>query len=267
MKIKYKTSSSGSWLKGLYEKRKEQNRDLAILISDAQNERGTGKTTLALKLAEYLDRTEEGLTEEKAFHNPEKLEDAYTEKPKGSSLLLDEAETGLSKYRASSSVNKAIRDVISQGRIEEKYAVFSLPASGVLDTDLKSLFDVWILVQRRGKGMVHYCNYNPYGQHPLYSKKENIEWKDLDVIPWKVEDVVEVHNRLSSVYEHLTEDKKRNLRGEEKNEEEEEVPEEVRKEARNKVIQELYENSDMTQREVANSVGLSRSHVANLLAE
>jgi predicted XRE-type DNA-binding protein len=271
MKIKdltNKGSNEEGWLEEFYEKRVSQNRDLTILITDSSNERGTGKTTLACKLAERFDRTEEGLTTEKATHSPTELKEAYTNESKGSSLILDEAEASMSKYRASSGTNKAIRDLISQGRVLEKYTIFSAPASGVIDTDLKSLFDVWILVLRRGEAIVHYCDYNPYKGHSLFKNKEHIKWEDLDTISWEVDDIVATHQRIQEVYDYLTEDKKDRLHDRNQEDEEEEgVPEEVRKEARNEMIKELYENTEMTQKEVSDAVDLSRSHVANLLSE
>ena len=246
----------GSWLEAFYQKRVKQDRDVTILITDDSNERGTGKTTLALKLASFMDRTQEGITSGKTTLSASRLEKAYKEYPKGSSLILDETEAELSKYRASSGINKAIRDLISMGRVLEKYTIFTAPASGVIDNDLKSLFGLWILVQRRGKGIVHYCDYNPYKGHPLFKKKEPIEWTDIQ------------DNDLQAVYEELAEEKEKRLsdREEEENEEEE-IPEEVQKEARNNLIVRLYENDSFTQQDIAEAVGLSRSRVGDILSK
>jgi predicted XRE-type DNA-binding protein len=244
-----------SWLYRFYQKRVKQDRDLTVLITDDANERGTGKTTLALKLAAFFDRTKEGMTKEKATLNAEEIEEAYTEHPKGSSLILDEAEEGLSKYRASSNINKAMRDLISQGRLLQKYTIFTAPYSGAIDNDLKALFDVWILVQKRGKGKVNYCNYNSYRDHPLYTQKESIWWSDID------------DPQLTEVYEYLADEKDRRLRGKEENEEEEEqdIPREVRQEVRNELIEDMYENDGMTQGEIGELVGLSRSRIADII--
>ena len=250
---------SDSWLQQLYEKRVRQDRSLSILITDDANERGTGKSTLALKLAERFDRTDEGLVPEKATLSADRFRTAYSELPKGSSIILDEAEAELSKYRASSNTNKAIRDVISQGRILEKYIVFTAPASGVIDTDLKSLFDVWILVKRRGEALVHECDYNPYGQHPLFRKKESIGWSDLE------------SERLKEVYDGLSEVKERRLDGDEEAYEEAEhrsdLREQVETEVRNGLIRDIYGYDKMSQKEIAEAVGLSRSRVADIVAE
>ena len=247
---------SKSWLKSLYEKRVKQNRDLTVLITDDSNERGTGKTTLALKLARLFDRTEEGVTTDKVTLQAQNLKQSYSDLPKGSALILDEAEAELSKYRASSNINKAVRDLISQGRVLEKYTLFTAPASGAVDNDLKSLFDVWILVQRRGRAVVHYCDYNPYRGHPLFKQKEPIEWSDIK------------DNDLRDVYDALSDEKEDRLYGRDREDEEDEIPDEVQKEARNNLIERLYENNDsMSQKQVADAVGLSRSRVADILSE
>jgi len=96
----------------LYRKRVANNQDLAILISDHQNRRGTGKTVLSLKIASKIDRTEAGITKEKVSISVDELLDSYIQLPKGSALVLDEAEAGLSKYEAGTSINKAMRALV-----------------------------------------------------------------------------------------------------------------------------------------------------------
>jgi len=131
----------GHPLSETYHSRVAQNQDFSVIVSDHHNRRGTGKTVLSLKLAAAMDRTEEGLTSEKVSLSPEELAAAYIDQPRGSALVLDEAEAGLSKYRAGSSANMAMRQLVSMGRIEEKYLVMNLPAAGELDRDLQALCD------------------------------------------------------------------------------------------------------------------------------
>lgn len=66
----------------LYCKRVANNQDLAVIVSDHQNRRGTGKTVFSLKLAAMLDRTDEGLTEEKVAISATDLTEAYLNQPK-----------------------------------------------------------------------------------------------------------------------------------------------------------------------------------------
>jgi hypothetical protein len=251
----------------LYRKRVANNQDLTIIISDHQNRRGTGKTVLSLKLASLLDRTEEGITTEKVAINPEQLVDAYTEQPKGSALVLDEAEAGLSKYRAGSGVNMAMRELVSMGRIEEKYLILNLPASSELDRDLKALCDFWYMVQQKGVALGHHLNWNPYSEEPRTPRTNRWEWTDIPE-----------GTGLREVYNHLTQKKREHLRGESEASSQRlsqsEVQDRVEKakstaetEVRNDLLTQVYQNSGLTQEELASSVGLSRSRLADIVSE
>jgi hypothetical protein len=251
----------------LYRKRVANHQDLAVIISDHQNRRGTGKTILSLKLAALMDRTETGLTTEKVAIDPRELTEAYMEQPKGSALVLDEAEAGLSKYEAASAINRAMRELVSMGRIQEKYLVLNLPASSELDRDLKALCDFWYMVQSKGRALGHHLKWNPYSEQPRTPKTETWEWTDIDD-----------GTHLRSVYDYLTERKMAHLRGE-TDESSQRIPaqevnsmvERAKREAststRNELLREFYEDFDTTQEELANAVGLSRSRVADILSE
>jgi len=250
----------------LYRKRVANNQDLAILVSDHQNRRGTGKTVLSLKIASKIDRTEEGITQEKVSIGVDSLLDAYTELPKGSALVLDEAESGLNKYEAGTQINKAMRELVSMGRIEQKYLILNLPSSGALDRDLKALCDFWFLVQQKGLAKGHHLQWNPYSEQPRTPKKRDLEWSDI-----------EEGTQLRDVYNYLTKLKRKHLRGENEESSQRLTPGEVQQrvdkiksetkaETRNQLLTEIYSNSELTQRELANSVGLSRSRLADIVS-
>jgi hypothetical protein len=251
----------------LYQKRIANNQDLAVIVSDHQNRRGTGKTVLSLKLASKLDRTEDGLTKEKVAINPDELTEQYMQQPKGSALVLDEAEAGLSKYEAASAVNRAMRELVSMGRIREKYLVLNLPASSELDRDLKALCDFWFMVQNKGRALGHHLNWNPYKEEPRTPKTEPWEWSD---IPEGTD--------LRNVYDYLTELKLAHLRGEKEGSSQripagevtqmvEKAKEEAQTTTRNELLKGFYDDLDVTQEDLASAVGLSRSRVADILSE
>jgi hypothetical protein len=249
----------------LYQKRIANNQDLAVIVSDHQNRRGTGKTVLSLKLASLMDRTEAGLTTEKVAIDPSELTDAYMEQPKGSALVLDEAEAGLNKYEAASAVNRAMRELVSMGRIREKYLVLNLPASSELDRDLKALCDFWFMVKQKGRALGHHLHWNPYSEEPRTPKTEPWEWSDIP------ED-----SDLRDVYDYLTSEKLAHLRGD-RDESSQRIPasevqeqieherESAKTEARNELLTELYQDTDLTQSELAEAVDLSRSRVADIV--
>ena len=267
MSVEVESLPDGYPFTRLYQKRVANSQDLAILVSDHQNRRGTGKTIFSLKLAELMDRTEEGITEEKVAVGPEELTESYVELPKGSALVLDEAESGLSKYEAASSVNRAMRELVSMGRIREKYLVLNLPASSELDRDLKALCDFWFMVQNKGTALGHHLNWNPYKEEPRTPRTETWEWSD---IPEETE--------LREVYNYLTDEKLAHLRGEkegssqripagEVSEMVEKAEKEARTNQRNKVLREVYQDTSLTQKELSSAVGLSRSRLADIVSD
>lgn len=256
----------GYALTELYKKRVRNNQDLFVVVSDWHNRRGTGKTVASLRLAHALDRTDEGVTTDKATLSVPELTDAYTEQPKGSALVLDEAEAGVSKYEAGTSTNKAIRELVSMGRIEEKYVIMNLPNSGEMDRDLKALSDVWIIVTAKGSAVANILGYNPWGEHPIVAADHPYAW---DAIP--------KDHQLHDVYQQLSKEKRRRLRGEsggssvvkesEVRDRVEKAEKEATAEVRNQFIQDLYDNVDLTQKEIAElpAVSLSRSRVADII--
>lgn len=251
----------------LYQKRIANSQDLAILVSDHQNRRGTGKTVLSLKLAQRLDRTDEGVTTNKVAISPQELTEAYIEEPKGSALVLDEAEAGLSKYEAGTAVNRAMRELVSMGRIQEKYLVLNLPASSELDRDLRALCDFWFLVQEKGRALGHHLRWNPYKEEPRTPKTGGWEWTDIPE-----------ETQLRDVYDYLTAEKRAHLRGDREESSQRlsvseaqdmvaRAEEEAETETRNKLLRELYEDTELTQKKLGEAVDLSRSRVADILSQ
>lgn len=251
----------------LYRKRVANNQDLSIIISDSENRRGTGKTVLSLRLAEALDRTDEGLTKEKVALGVDDLLDAYMEQPKGSALVLDEAEASLSKYEAASAVNKAMRELVSMGRIREKYLVMNLPASSELDRDLKALCNFWFVVHSKGKALGHHLNWNEYAEEPRTPQTDYWHWDDIP----------DDHD-LREVYDYLHEQKLAHLRGETEASNQRLSPKEVQQkikiakqeastDTRDQLLQEVYTNTELSQRELGEAVGLSRSRIGQILRE
>jgi len=144
----------------LYRKRVAQGRDLTVLVADWNLERGSGKTTLALRLAAACDRTEEGVTKDKATLSAQELTRAYTEQPVGSSLVLDEGEAAASNRRAMSGVNEALRRIVGMGRVEQKYLFLTAPGVHQVDKDIRNMCDMWVFVRKVGEAQMFRVRYN-----------------------------------------------------------------------------------------------------------
>jgi len=266
-------------LHDLYGKRVRQEQDLAIIISDYHSRRGTGKTIASLQLAEGMDQSG-GMTTGKATVRAEELRNAYFKQPKRSSLLLDEGELGASNREAMTTTNKELRKILSIGRVEQKYLLINTPDISFLDKDIIKLCDIWILMLRKGVGLVHFLERNPYasGSGVLRPKKGLIEFKDI-----------QKGTELRDVYNHLTKQKKGHIRGEEgesfirasKHKDElQDARETARTEMRNELIADVWNHlgemdSEMigkvdrwdgiTQGMLAEAVGLSQQQVSKLV--
>lgn len=253
-------------LHSLFERRIRNDQDLVILIDDWHARRGTGKTVAAMQLANGMDQTDEGLTEEKVAISPEQIRHAYESQPKRSGLVLDEAEVGVSNRRAMSNANEALRQIMSMGRIEQKYVCINAPSVGFIDKDIRKLADVWITMTAKGSGLVHFLERNPYAEALLTPKKQTITFRDIPR-----------GTGLRDVYNHLTEEKRQRISGdddsgyiprEEHQKKLEQVQDEADRERRNEILRDLYQDEDLglSQRDLANVVGLAQPTVQEIVS-
>jgi len=263
----YPTLGEENPLGKLYRKRVAQNRDLTVLVADWNLERGSGKTTLAMRLAAACDRTDSGITEDKASLSAQELTDAYTSQPVGSSLVFDEGQAGVSNRRSMSSVNEAMRQIIGMGRVEQKYLFLTAPGVHQVDKDIRAMCDVWILARELGEAQMFRVKWNPFAGH-----EQTHDWGTLT---WPGD----LPGELQSTYDYLTREKRRRLRGEGEDgqgyvdaedaaESAEKAAEDARRQKRDEMIREMYRNSeDMTQQDLADAVGLSRSRIGDILSQ
>lgn len=251
----------------LHRKRVAQRRDLTVLVADWNLERGSGKTTLAMRLAEACDRTEEGVTEDKATLSAQELTDAYTRESPRSSLLLDEGQAAASNRRAMSGINEALRQIVGMGRVEQKYLFLTAPGVHQVDKDVRNMCDVWIFVRKVGEAQMFRVRYNPFGNHELTDDWGTLTWPG------------DLPGHLEDVYEALTAEKKRRLRGEGEDGQgyvdaetaatrAEKAAESAERQKRDELLRRIYQNTEgMTQQKLGDAVGLSRSRVADILSE
>jgi len=256
----------GTPLHDRFDKIVRQNRDLIILVDDYRGGRGTGKTIASMQLAEGMDQTPEGLTFEKCSLEPEEIRNAYAKMPKRSGLLLDEGEVGASNRDAMSNTNKALREIMSMGRVEQKYVVVNTPAIEFIDKDIQKLADVWISMVRKGQGLVHWLQREPYSGQLLRPKQQLMEFEDIPG-----------DHRLRRVYNRLTRAKQRKISGDdgggfiERSEHKEKLQKarkEARREMRNELIRDVMSHPEIqecgvSQRMLAEAIGVSQGTISN----
>jgi hypothetical protein len=266
-------------LHDLYGRRVRNNQDLVIIIDDYHARRGTGKTVAALQLAAGMNQAGE-LTTANATTRAEELRNAYAKLPERSALVLDEGELGANKYEASTKTNKALREIMSIGRVLEKYVVVTMPEKGMLDPEVWKMSDVWISMVEKGRGIVHYLKQNPYasGDSTQTEKVGTISFKDI-----------QTGTQLREVYNDLTAQKRDHISGGEatdyvpRQEVKEQVAEErkeARKDMRDTLIRSIYDrlgdlddedlqriqrSSGVSQALIGEAVGLSQPQVGNIV--
>lgn len=271
----------GHPLEALYERRISNGQDLVILIDDYHSRRGTGKTVASLQLAQGMDQNGP-LTWENVSMTPQEIRNAYTSLPQRSSVVLDEGEVGAGNRDTQTKSNKALNEIMSMGRVEQKYVIVNTPSIGFIDKHIRELADVWISMVAKGLGLVHFFKRQPYGNQGsgmLLTEKEGmIEFNDI-----------QKGTQLRSVYNQLTEEKRKHISGEkgegfvpqsEHREKLQKAREETRKETRNEIIRDVYrglsgfEDEDYTrmkradgvsQSMLGDAVGLSQQQIANIV--
>lgn len=254
----------------LFGKVVRQDRDIVGIVSDARGRRGTGKTVTAMKLADAMDQTEEGLTYGKCTLRPEELRNAYSNQPKRSGLVLDEGEVGIDNRSAMTKTNKAIREIISMGRIQQKYLWINVPIKSFIDKDILKLCDVWIKIEHRGRGLVHHLKWEPYSE-TLHTEKK--QWLTFDDIP-KGTDLRQAYNKLTRDKQgHIDGDEGDTYIPKEKHEKEiQKVRDQAKKDQRNEDIRGFYKHEEIRdknvpQRVVGEAVGVSQGTVAKVLED
>lgn len=242
-----------------YQEHAEKNMELTVLLSDYHAMRGTGKTTLSIKLARAFDSTEEGLTPDKVTNQAEEFIDAYVQHDQGSGLIFDEAETGINSRDAMTTVNKEMNEKVSMGRVGEKYAIWNMPDIGQIDKEVRKLAHYWVLVQRRGRARVYELSNDPFRDDTYTKPICNIEWSDLE--------------DGDPVYERLDEHKWDKLEGtgdqfieaQEHEEELEKQREEAKRQQRDEFIRAAYDNDLLSQPDLALITDLSQGQISRIV--
>jgi len=257
-----------TWLHGHFEEILREKRDIIIVVDDYYGRRGTGKTVASMKLADGMDQTGRGLTWDKVSLEPEQIRNAYASQPRRSGLVLDEGEVGASNRQAMTKTNQALREIMSMGRVEQKYVVVNTPVKGFLDGDILKLADVWISMVRKGLGLVHFLEWEPYSERLLTPTKQ---WIEFDDIPAGTD--------LRDVYNRLTREKQDRIDGEDgqefvpKSEHQEALQsakDQARQDTRNEIVRGLFQHpeiqeSAVSQRMVGEAIGVSQTTISNVL--
>jgi hypothetical protein len=257
-----------TYLNQLFGQIVRDERDVIIILDDYRGRRGTGKTVGSLKLAEALTLSDHGVTLESVSLDVEEIREAYYKLPKRTAIVMDEAEIGASNRQAMTKTNQALREIMSMGRVEQKYVIINAPLKGFIDKDLQKLADVWISMTRKGRALVHQYKWEPYSERLMTPKRQ---WLNFQDIPTGTD--------LRDVYNYLTREKRKRIRGgegggyierAEHQEKLEKVRKEVAKTEREEIVFNVYTHPVIRENEIpqwviAEAADVSQKTVSNIV--
>lgn len=243
-------------------KRIQGGRDLKIIITAKDSQTGVGKTTLAGWLALtwtkqftgddwWVDPDEWGdgmgtLNPKEYFSILQKIPSEYGA---GSVVIVDDAEE-LDARRSMQGLNVEFSQRWMLMRLKQAITLITLPSPKAIDSRLEELSDIWINIERRGRGFVHDIRVNSYGsRNVMTEQKHKITFPDIST-----------HDEL----EKLRQMKENKMAEWESEEEEEEVksPDEVERETKQGIAQEMRGNG-MSGTEIAEHLDVSHTWVYN----
>jgi hypothetical protein len=160
-------------------KRKNQGRDAKVLVTAKDGATGVGKSNVCDFLGHALDTTEEGFAPFKITIEPMRFIEMYGELPKGSALVMEEAEQFDSR-RSQRNENVAASQKWQQARVREVVALLNLPDPSTIDQRFEMLADFWINVERRGKARIYEKKIHSIKQKIYYKTLQTLEWPNMD---------------------------------------------------------------------------------------
>lgn len=242
-------------------KRIQSGRDAVILITADNADRGVGKTTLAVALAKLFDTSDTPFdADRQATVHPDEFVSLYGELPPGSTLLFDESGA-LDNRRSMSSENVDVTYALQTHRVRQVVTLFVLPSPDMIDKRVEQLADFWINAQRRGEATVYRKQIHPIERQLYYQKLQTVEWPNLDGDP-EFEKVARLKNQ-----EVINDDQSGYIDKEEAEKQKQQAAKENRLQGRNETIQAIAEQTDVTQKAIAEAVDLSHQRVNQIVNE
>lgn len=177
-------------------KRVRSGRDLKCIVTAENSETGVGKSTVAGWLA--LSWTAM-FTGRQWFCKPEEpaagmatldpgtywkiIKKVGPDWDAGTVVLVDDAEE-LDARRAMQSLNVEFSQRWMLMRLKQAITIVTLPSPSAIDSRLEELADVWLNIERRGRGLVHDLRVENYGGRNVLTKQEHqMEFPDVSNHP------------------------------------------------------------------------------------
>lgn len=164
-----------------------EDRDIKIIITSRGKTTGTGKTTLAILLAKWINEVRNELfgmnkswyAEEYAFMNVWEYLRKYRQADKGDPLISDELEYMFDNRRSMSNQNTKGTQAWSILRYKNVATIGTAPGLSDLDKRIPEGADIWINVQEKGRANVYYLTVHDFEQTPIYKRLEMGDFKEV----------------------------------------------------------------------------------------
>jgi len=238
-------------------------RDMHVIVT-ASAETGVGKTTLAVTIALLWDMN--WWTAEKATLDPREYEALYDEVAPGSVLLLDEVQDAVDSRRAGSRDNVNLSQAFATKRYRQIFGVMTAPSKGWVDGRIgEDSADYWIQAQEtdtgqpKGEAKVYRLKNNEHYEQSYSKRTETISWPKLDWHP----EFQKLHRKKVESKEGQTESEY--VPRSEHKEMLEKIEKETARSRDNWWIQQLYDETDMSQGDIGDILGISQQAVSNRL--
>ncbi len=175
--------------------RKKQGRDAKIFITGLDGGTGIGKSHAGTALGYILDTStptevaghEMRFRPEKCtVHGPEWMR-KYDQFEPGSYILGDEWTSEGDARRSNSHKNVQMSYQWAMRRYREIMSAIILPSKADLDTRLQRLADYWVLVEERGKAIIHEIRIGKYDDELWFEPLQEWQYPNMDgdpVIEW-----------------------------------------------------------------------------------
>jgi hypothetical protein len=170
---------------------------------------------------------------------------------------MDEAEQ-VDARRSMSNKNIEFAEKWMQLRFRQVDSILTMPTISALDKRLRELSDIIIHVVDRGRAVVHQVNVGDYDGEVNMFRKEILRWPDIsDHGIKRALDRKKERKVKGEIYED----------GEAQTEFEKSDIESAKKEKRDELIRSFYEDHDVSQSDIADSVGLTQPTVNKILSD
>lgn len=249
-----------SQLAEIFQQRQEHGRDLVVLYTARDAARGTGKSTLAVIHSKYIDKT--WSAEHHATVDPEEFVTMYENLPAGRVILLDEAEQ-VSARKSQSKQNIEISDTLAAKRYKKHFTLMTLPSPELADINIRRMASIRIHVLRRGVAKVQKLKVQDNPPYNHYVKNlERVHWQPIDD---------------DKDFQKLSRMKEERFSGDRSDDDDtpnlsEEDVEEAREKELERNIRRLYEETSMSQSQIADALSdkersVSQSKISRIINE